>query len=101
MTWGVENVHLVFDVFAIGGVIELHHRGRYRDTTLLLDIHPVAGGSFLNLVAFYSSSHLYLSTEQQKLLCQCSLTRVRVRNDGKCTSSFYFLIHIFFFLGTD
>ena len=93
VTWSIQNVHLIFYVRAFGSIIKLHDRCRHRDTTLFLNVHPVAGGGLFNLVVLYGSSHLYLSAEEQKFLCQRSFTRIRVRYNRKCPSSFYLLIH--------
>ena len=87
VTRGIQNVDLVV------AIVEFHHGSRHRDTTLLLDVHPVARGRFSYLVALYCSCHLNLSTEEQELLGERGLTGIRVRNDGKGTSSFYF-VHI-------
>ena len=87
VTWCVENVDLVTLV------VKLHHRGGYRDTTLFLDVHPVRGGCLSYLVALHGAGHLYLSAKEQEFLRQCGLARIRVRYNGKSSSSFNFLVH--------
>ena len=59
MTGSIENINLI--IF----VIKLHHRGGYRDTTLLLYIHPVRCSRFLYLITLYGTSYLNLPTEKQ------------------------------------
>ena len=96
VTWSIEDIHLVrFSGLSIWQVIELHHGCGNRDTTLFLDIHPVGSSSFTNLIIFNGTSHLNLSTEEQELLGQSCLTGIRVRNDGKCSSSFN-LFHLLY-----
>ena len=94
VTRGVEDVHLILYVRALRSIVELHDRGRDGDATLLLDVHPVAGGGFLNLVVLDGTGHLNLSAKQQELLSQRGLTGIRVRDNRKGSSTFYFLIHI-------
>ena len=95
VTWRVEDIHLILHVRSIGRIVKLHDRGRHRDTTLFLDVHPVGGGSFLNLIILDGTGNLYLTTEKQELLSQCGLTSIRVRDNRECPSSFYLLIHNF------
>ena len=78
VTWGIQNVHLIFNVLSVRGVVELHHRGRHRDTTLLLDVHPVGSSGLLNLIVLYSTSHLNLSSKKKELLSQRGFTRIGV-----------------------
>ena len=61
--------------------------------TLFFNFHPVAGGRLLDLVVFNGTCHLNLPTKQQKFFGERCLTRVRVRDDSKGSSTFYFLIH--------
>ncbi len=98
VTRGVEDVDLVFHAGTLGAVVELHDRGRDGDTALLLDVHPVRRSGLLNLVVLDGAGHLNLSAKQQELLSQCSLTGIRVRDNRKGSSTFYFLIHIIFLL---
>ena len=97
VTGGVEDVDLVVLI------VELHDRGGDGDTTLLLDVHPVGRGGFLDFVALDGAGHLYLSAEEQELLGERGLTGIGVRDDRKRSSSFDFLIccHIFSFSGMD
>ena len=64
VTGSVEDINLI--IF----VIELHHGGSYRNTTLFLYIHPVGCSRFLYLIALYSTRHLNLSTEKQQFFSQ-------------------------------
>ena len=81
----VEDVHLVIQI------IKFHDGGRDRNTSLFLNIHPVGGGCFPNLIAFHSTCHLNLSSKKQEFLRECSLSRIGMRNDGKGASAFYFV----------
>ena len=89
VTRRVEYVHLVTLV------VELHDGGGDGYTALFLYLHPVAGSRFLNLVALNCTSHLNLSAKEQELLGEGGLTGIWVRDDGKGSSSFYFLVHIY------
>ena len=92
VTGSIQNVHLIVMI------IKLHHRCSDRNTTLLLNIHPVGGSGLLNLIRLYSTCHLNLPSEKQQFFRQRSLTGIRMCNNRKCSSSFYFLIcHISYF----
>ena len=92
VTRSIEDVHLVrLARLSIGQVVELHHGCRDRDSTLLLNVHPVAGGSLSYLIVLDGTCHLNLTSEEEEFLGQCCLTSIRVRNDGKCSSSLYFV----------
>ena len=81
-----------------GSIVKLHHRGAHRNTSLLLNLHPVTGGSLLNFVALHRTSHLNLTAKQQQFLRQRGLTSVRVRDNRKSSSSFYFIYHLSFII---
>ena len=70
-------------------VLELHHRRGDRDTSLLFEFHPVGGGITARLTGTHSSRFLDSAAVMKKLLGEGSLTRVRVRDDGKGTSPLY------------
>ena len=98
MTGGVEDVHLIDDgvfCFWIWRIVKFHYRSRDGNTALLLDVHPVGSGSFLDFIVLDGSGHLDLSSEEQELLGERGLTGIRVRNDRKGSSTFYLLIHSF------
>ena len=63
-------------------VRKLHHRGRYGDTSLLLQRHPVRGGvgPFFTL---HRARHLNSLAKQQQLFRHRRFTRVGVRDNGK------------------
>ena len=90
----VEDVHLVFCLRALRRIVKFHHRRRYRDTSLFLDVHPVGCRCLPDFVTLHGTSHLYLSAKQQKLLCQRCLTGIRVRNNGERPPAFNFWIHV-------
>ena len=59
VTRRIENIDFIIVV------IKLHHGGSYRDTTLLLDVHPVGCGGLFDLVRLYRSRYLNLTSEKQ------------------------------------
>ena len=85
VTRGVENV----DFRTL--ILELHNRSSHRDTPLSLNLHKVGGCGFLDFVALHSTRHVDSTTKKQQLLGECSLTRVRVRNNGERAPAFYFI----------
>ena len=85
------------DIDFIVVVIELHHGGCYRDTTLLFDVHPVGCRCLLDFVALYGTCHLNLTTEQQEFFSQRGLTGIRMRDNRKRSSSFNFLVHFLYY----
>ena len=64
VTRSIKDVNLVIPI------IKFHYRSRHRDTTLFLNLHPVGCSRFLNLITFYSTRHLNLTTEKQQLFRQ-------------------------------
>ena len=78
------------DIDFISFVVERHHRGSYRDTTLFLDFHPVGGGCFANLVGLYGSGNVNSTTKEQELFGQCGFTGIRVADNGECAPFVYF-----------
>ena len=71
----------VEQVDRVAGVLELHHRARDRDAALLLDLHPVGGRVARALARLDRAGELDRAAEQQQLLGQRRLARVRVRDD--------------------
>ena len=71
----------VEQVDRVAGVVELHHRARDRDAALLLDLHPVGRRVARALARLDGAGHLDRAAEQQQLLGQRRLARVRVRDD--------------------
>ena len=65
-------------VYAISVIIELQNRRGYRDTSLLLYIHPVRHCIFGICLSLYRSRCVYCAAKEQKLLCECSLTCIRM-----------------------
>ena len=64
-------------------VVKTHHGSSHGDTALLLDLHPVGGGGFANLIAFYGSRYVDSTSVEQEFFGQCGLTCVRVRDNRK------------------
>ena len=94
VTRRVQYVNLVgFALLSFGQIVKLHDRGRHRDTTLFLNVHPVGGGGLAYLVVLNGTGYLYLTTEEQKLFGERSLTGIRVRDDGEGAPTLYF-VHI-------
>ena len=86
---GVEDVDLVAVIF------EAHDRGCDGDSALFLDLHPVGGGSFLDLVALHRTGDMDRSPEKQQFLGEGGLTCVRVGDDGECASARNFFVQFF------
>lgn len=83
---GIKDIDFVITI------VEAHHRCSYRNTTLLLNLHPVAGGSFLNLIAFNGSGDVDSSAEKEQFLGKCCLAGVGVRNDCESAPAAYFIL---------
>ncbi len=64
---------------------ELHDRRGHRDAALLLQLHPVGSRVARGLTPLDGARHLDGAAEQQQLLRQGRLARVRVGDDGKGT----------------
>ena len=79
MPWGIQNI----DLIAI--IVHLHNRRSDGDAPLLLDFHPVGLGEFLRLLPLGLDRPGFPdgSREEQELLGDGRLPRVRVRNNGK------------------
>jgi hypothetical protein len=75
------RIQQVEDVFAI---LERHHRGHDRDAALALDLHPVGPRLDAVLLGLHLAGELDRAAEQQQLLGQRRLARVRVGDDGEC-----------------
>ncbi len=72
-------------------VFKGHYTGGYADTTLPFDLHKIAGGVFLYLVALYGSGCLNSPAKKQELLGKGGFTGIRVRDDGKGLAFIYFV----------
>ncbi len=64
-------------------VLEGHHRGDHRDAALALDRHPVRAGGAPVALGLDLPGELDRPAEQQELLGQRGLARVRMRDDRK------------------
>ena len=84
VTRSIQNVDLM--VF----VVKCHHGSCYRDTTLLLYFHPVGSSGLFNLVRFNHTGYVNGTSEKQQLFSQSCLSGIRVTDDCKRSSSFYF-----------
>jgi hypothetical protein len=62
-------------------VIERHHRRRHRDAALALDLHPVTACAPAIATRLDRAGELDRAAEQEQLLGQRGLARVRVRDD--------------------
>ena len=47
---------------------------------------------FLYLIAFYCTGRLYGTSKQQEFFRQRCFTRIRVTDDGECSSLLYFVV---------
>ncbi len=84
VTRGVKDIDFII------AVVEAHYRCGYRNTALLFDFHPVAGGGFLYLVGLYGAGDMDSTAEKEQLLGECRLTCVGMRYNGESTSPLYF-----------
>ena len=82
------------DIDAEAVVIKLQHRGSNRNTSLFFDLHPVRNGVARGSFSLHRSSQIDRSSIEQKFLCQCSFSRIRVRNNRKGSTFFYFTCYI-------
>src|SRR5699024_5146264 len=82
---GVQNID------AVSVILELQHRRSYRDTSLLLDLHPVRHRVPGRRLSLYGACQINGASVQQKFFRQGSLAGIRVGDDGKGPPSFYFL----------
>ena len=64
-------------------ILEGHHRGDDRDAALALDLHPVRAGLDAVLLGLDLAGELDGATEQQQLLGERGLARVRVCDNSK------------------
>ena len=88
MARGVQNVD------ALTLVPELQHRGRDRNTALLLDLHPVGNRMAAVFLALDHAGFLNRAAVEQKLLGDGGFTGVRVRNDRKRAPVFNFFFQV-------
>ena len=71
----------VEQVEGAAAILEGHHRGRDRDAALLLDLHPVRARAPPLALGLDLAGEMDRAAEQQQLLGQRGLARVRVRDD--------------------
>lgn len=71
-------------------VVKLQHRRGDRNTSLLLDLHPVRHRMSCCCLSFYGTGKIDGSSVKQELLRQSRLTCIRMGNDSECTPFFYF-----------
>ena len=76
------------NIDAVSAIVELQHGTGHRDTSLLLDLHPVRNSVSGRRLAFYRSGKINGSAVQQKFLSQSRLAGVRMRNNRKGSSFF-------------
>ena len=75
-----RRIQQVDDVLGIG---ELHHRGRDRNTPLLLQRHPVRGRVPAGLAALHGTGELDRAAVQQQFFGQRRFAGIRMRDDRK------------------
>ena len=81
----------VQDINAEPAVIELEDRGSDRDTSLLLDLHPVRNRMSRRRLALYGTCEIDRTAVEQEFFCQCCLARVGVRDDRERPAPSYFV----------
>ena len=74
------------NVNALSFIIKLKYRGGNRNTSLLLDLHPVGNRMLGCLTPLDGTCEIDRTSIQKELLRQCRLTGIRVRNNRKRTS---------------
>ena len=85
MSRGVQDI----DAFSV--IVELQDRRSDRDTSLLLDLHPVRHGVARCSLALYAAGQVDRSAVKQKFFGQCCFAGIGVRDDGKGSSFFDFV----------
>ena len=78
------------DIDAASAVLELQDRAGDRDTSLLLDLHPVGNGMSGSGLALYGAGQVDGASVKKEFFRQGSLAGIRVGYDCECTSSCYF-----------
>ena len=81
----------VQEVHVVAVVLELHDRGGHGDAALLLHLHPVRGGVAGRLARLDRAGHVDGAAEEQELLRQGRLARVRVADDAEGPAFFHVL----------
>ena len=84
MSRGIQNIDTV------SVIVKLQHRRGDRNTSLLLDLHPVRHRMSCCCLSFYGTGKIDGSSVKQELLRQSRLTCIRMGNDSECTPFFYF-----------
>ena len=84
----------VEDVDAVTFIFKLEHGACDGDSSLFFKIHPVRHGMSACSLAFDRSGSLNGSAIKQKLFRQGCFTGVRMRNNGKCSSSLDFFSQV-------
>ena len=75
-------------------IVKLHNGRSNRNTSFLLNFHPVGDSMLCCFLSLYGAGQIDGTAIEQKLLCQCRLTGIGMGNNCKCTASFYFLFKI-------
>ena len=81
VTRGIKDIDMVVIV------VKSHHGCGHGDSTLFLDLHPVGGGCFANLIGFNGTCHVDSTSVEQKFFGQCGLTCIWVRDNRKRTTT--------------
>ena len=81
-------------VDAASAVIELKHGAGDRDSSLLLNLHPVRDCMPGGCLSLHGTRQIDCASVQQELLRQCCLSRIRMRDNRECPSFFDFLFDI-------
>ena len=86
------------NVDTISVIIKLENRRSDGNTSFLLNLHPVGYGMSGCCLTLYTSRLINRASIQEKLLCQCCLTGIRVGNNSKCSSLFNLFLHFICYL---
>ena len=79
------------DINTLLVIFKLQNGGSNRDTTLLLDLHPVRDSMLCGRLTLHGTRLIDLSAVEQELLRQSRLTCIGVRDNRKGTSAFDFI----------
>ena len=75
-------------------IVKLHNGRGNRNTSFLLNFHPVGDSMLCCFLSLYGAGQIDGTAIEQEFLSQCRLTGIGMRNNCKCTASFYFLFKI-------
>ena len=88
MSRGIQNVDAVSFIF------KLQNGRGYRDTSFFFNLHPVRNRMLCCCLSFYTSRLIDGTSVQQEFFSQSRLSCIRMGNDCKRSSLFYFAFNV-------